>query len=130
VQCCRDGCDITLVSYGILMDSVIAAADILALSGIQAKVLRLLAVSPLPVQQIANSIAENAPVLVLEETAACSGIREALAFELHKLDASIYVDGRNLGPDFVTHGAKNALLRDCGLDAASIAKYAAEVLGK
>lgn len=130
VHCCREGSDITLVTYGILTDMVMAAADLLAHSGVQAKVLRLLAVNPLPVQQIAAAVCENAPVLILEETAANSGIMEALAFDLNKQNASIRVDGRNLGSDFVTHGAKNALLRDCSLDAAAIAEYAVEVLRK
>ena len=130
VHCCQDGSDITLITYGILTDEVMAAAASLNQRGIQAKVLRLLRVSQLPVEEIMNQLVKNAPVIVVEETAANSGISEALAYELHRRDSSVCVYGRNLGDSFVTHGAKKELLKDCGLDADSISRYAAEVLGK
>lgn len=130
VHCCQDGSDITLITYGILTDEVMAAAASLNQRGIQAKVLRLLRVSQLPVEEIMNQLVKNAPVIVVEETAANSGISETLAYELHRRDSSVCVYGRNLGDGFVTHGAKKELLKDCGLDAESISRYAAEVLGK
>ena len=64
----------------------------------------------------------------MEETAAGSGISEALALELGKVCPTAKVYNLDLGSDFVTHGAMDALYRHCGLDGAAISKKVKEVL--
>ena len=75
-------------------------------------------------------MAPNGPVILLEEVCANSGIKEALAWELHKENPHCRVFGIDLGPDFVTHGNLKQLYQCCGLDAQSIAHYTKEVLSK
>ena len=128
VACHRTGKDVTLVTYGSMLENTLKAAELLAEQGIEATVLRLLAVSDLPAQQLANRMPEGAPVVILEEIAAGSGIREALAWELRKLAPGIRVAGLDLGRDFVPHGSMKELYRHCGLDEASIAAFTKEVL--
>jgi len=126
VKCHRTGKDVTFVTYGRMLDNVLEAASILSKQGIEATVLRLLTVSDLAANEIAANI--NGPVIVIEEACTASGIKEALAWELHALNPDCRVYGKDLGPDFVTHGSQKELYKCCGLDEQSIADYTKEVL--
>lgn len=126
VKCHRRGGDVTLITYGSLLDNVLSAAEMLAQQGIEATVLRLLFVSDLNGVQIRAMLPECNRVLVVEEVCSGSGIREALSWELK----GCQVEGIDLGPDFVTHGAQSKLYACCGLDAESIAAYTKEVLSR
>ena len=128
LACHRMGKDVTLICYGTMLDNTLKAAEILASEGVEATVLRLLTVSPLPVYNVLTMMAESDHVVVLEEAAGGCGIREELAWELRKLKAEIRVDGIDLGKRFVTHGDMNSLYQHYGLDDRSIAKYVQEVL--
>ena len=126
IKCHRRGGDVTLITYGSLLDNVLSAAEMLAQQGIEATVLRLLSVSDLKGVQIRAMLPECNRVLVVEEVCSGSGIREALSWELK----GCQVEGIDLGPDFVTHGAQSKLYACCGLDAESIAAYTKEVLSR
>ena len=127
--CChRHGGDVTLVTYGSMLDNVLEAAEILSRRGIEATVLRLLTVSALPTREILTEMSENRHVIVAEEVCTGSGIREALAWELRKLCPDCRVDGVDLGADFVTHGSTKELYRHYGLDGESIANFTQGVL--
>ena len=130
VKCHRQGKDVTLITYGSILENVMAAAEELSEQGIEATVLRLLTVSDLPAEQIAAKLSENHSVIVIEEACSGSGIREALAWELRKINPDCRVDGIDLGRDFVPHGSQKELYKHCGLDAASIAAYTKEVLSQ
>jgi 1-deoxy-D-xylulose-5-phosphate synthase len=127
LACHRLGADVTLITYGALIDNVLKAADLLAQQGIQATVLRLLTVSPLPVSHILTMMSDAEHVVVLEETAGNCGIREALAWKLQHQKPGIRVDGIDLGNQYVTHGDMNSLYMRYGLDSESIAKFVQEV---
>ena len=107
---------------------MIQAAEALQESGIEAAVLRLLAVEPLPVEQILAHLSGNHHVVIVEETCSGSGIREAAAWELQHALPDWRVDGIDLGHRFVTHGDICSLYHACGLDAGGIADYVREVL--
>ena len=128
VKCHRRGEDITLVTYGSMLENTMQAAQILSQQGVEATVLRLLTVDPLPARETARQLSGNHRVLVVEETCSGSGIREALAWELVRLCPDCRTDGVDLGPDFVPHGSQKKLYERCGLDPNSIAAYAREVL--
>ena len=125
-----DGEDVTLLTYGTMMENVMTAAALLEAQGIHAQVLRLLMVKPLPVEQILDHMGEISHLIIVEEVCAGSGIREALAYELRSRRPELDVRGIDLGHRFVTHGDMESLYRSCGLDGASIANYAREVIGK
>lgn len=116
----REGTDVTIVTYGTILNNVLAAADQLAEKGISAKVIRLLSpthYAGLPQQAVG-------PVFVVEEVASRSGITEELAGCLtdHR------VRGIDLGSSFVPHGDQASLYKHTGLDAGSITKFVCEVL--
>ena len=127
--CChRRGTDVTLITYGSMLDNVLEAAELLAKQGVEATVLRLLTLSALPARQIAALLPENRRIVVAEEVCTGSGIREALSWELNEICPDCRVYGVDLGADFVTHGSKKELYAHYGLDGESIAKFTREVL--
>ena len=128
VQCHRSGADLTLITYGSLVENVSAAADLLSGQGVEATVLRLQEVSDLHAEEILAKLSANRTVIVAEELCRGSGIRETLAWELHALCPDCRVYGMDLGEDFVPHGSQKLLYKHCGLDEESIARYAKEVL--
>ena len=130
VKCHRQGKDVTLVTYGTMLENAMAAAEVLSGQGIEATVLRLLTVSDLPAAQIAEKLSENHCVVTIEEVCSGSGIREALAWELRRMCPDCRADGIDLGRDFVPHGSVKELYQHCGLDAQAIADYTKEVLSK
>ena len=77
----RSGDDIALITYGVLLDNAMKAAELLSEQGIETSVLRLTELSSLPVEQIAGLIAEKKHVVVLEETSGHCGICQELSYE-------------------------------------------------
>ena len=117
----RIGKDIMIVTYGVLTENALFAADILEHSGISAGVVRLLSVSPLPTDALARALGDCKYVFVAEECTACAGIRETLAWMLKEKNVDCFVDGIDLGDRFVSHGDVQSLYKHYGLDGASIA---------
>lgn len=125
----RTGADITLITYGTLINPVMNAADNLEKKGIHCTVLRLMELSTFPVEEIISAMSASRRVVIIEETASNSGIMQPLGWELHQHCPECRVSGIDLGKDFVPHGAQQRLYDYCDLDADSIAKYISGVLG-
>jgi len=128
VKCHRSGQDVTIVTYGTLLQNAMEAAELLSQQGIEATVLRLLELSDLAVDAIIENIAEHKRVVIMEEVCSGSGIREALAWELQHVLPECRVDGIDLGHNFVTHGDVASLYRHYGLDPQSVCSYIQGVL--
>ena len=71
---------------------------------------------------------EKKNAVIIEETAANSGVAQPLAWQLRGLCPECRVSGIDLGHDFVPHGSQQRLYEYCGLDAASIAQFVSGVL--
>lgn len=127
VACHRNGDDVTLITYGVLLQNVMDAAELLAQRGIQASVLRLMKLSPLPVAEVSRLLPENAPVVVLEEVSAHCGICQDLALGLRDLRPDCRVSAIDLGERYVCHGSLNELYDHYGLSAGAIAEFVTEV---
>jgi len=124
----RRGRDITLITYGTLINPVLDAAARLEKQGIQCSVLRLLELADFSVEEILGMMPEKKNVVVIEETAANSGVKLPLAWELQQLCPDCRVSGIDLGKGFVPHGSQARLYEYCGLDADSIARFVSGVL--
>ncbi|HPE16003.1 MAG TPA: 1-deoxy-D-xylulose-5-phosphate synthase [Oscillospiraceae bacterium] len=124
----RKGSAVTLVSYGTLVNELLAAAETLAAEGIEAEVVKLNSILPLDADAVAESVKKTRRLLVLEDCAAHGGVGERLA-------AHLAVSGvpaekillRNLGERFVPHGTVPQLRRLRGLDAAAVADAVREM---
>ena len=66
----------------------------------------------------------SGPVIVIEEAAERSGVKEAICWSL----PGVRVHGIDLGGDFVPHGDQNSLYKFTGLDAGSITDFVCEVV--
>jgi len=116
----RKGTDVTLITYGNIVNNVLSAAEQLEAQGISATVVRLLSASHIP--ELSSLI--SGPAVVVEEACTGSGIKEAIGWSL----PGKRVYGIDLGADFVPHGDQNSLHQFTGLDAGSITKFVCEVV--
>lgn len=128
LKCHRQGNDVLIVTYGVLLDNAMRAADVLARRGISAGVVRLLSVEPLPIKALVKILGDCRCVLVAEECGTGAGIKEALAWHLRQQVPDCRVDGIDLGGQFVRHGDIRSLYKHYGLDEYSIADRAEEAV--
>ena len=127
VCCHRSGKDVTLITYGTMVENAMEAAKILSDHSVEASVIRLLSVSPLPVEKIVSMLPENPHVLIMEECCSEAGIGYSLAYQIQQRIPGCPVDIKNLGQQYITHGSVQCLYKACGLDGESIASYILEV---
>ena len=127
VVCHRKGRDVTIVCYGTMLQNAMDAAEQLALNGVEATVLRLLTVKPLPVDAVFEQMAKGAPVVIVEEICGNCGIRDTLAYELREKGSDCVVTGVDLGCQFVPHGSVEQLYDHCGLSSQKIVEFVQEV---
>ena len=125
----REGEDITLCAYGTMINNVLDAADILEGEGISARVIKINAISPLYDSDMRSAVGKTKALLVAEECASvgCMGQRMAAILAWYKMSPE-RLELCNLGKTFPAQGSVEALYREFGLDVASLAKKAAEVL--
>ena len=121
--CChRTGKDVTIITYGTLLQNAMDAAQCLHENNIEATVLRLMTVSPIAVDEILGSISENRHIVIMEES--CSGgISDVVACQLYKRIPGCRVDSFHFETQFVTHGNVAQLYKQYHLDADSIADF-------
>ena len=125
--CLREGSDITLVTYGTLVNEVLAAAKMLQARGISAEVLKLPSIKPLDVRTVAASMRKTGRLLVAEEAVCIGCVGKELLASLRARGVGGPVRLCNLGDRFIPHGAVPELYRLAGLDAKSLADAAWEV---
>lgn len=126
--CChRSGEAVTIITYGIITNEVMKAAQLLSEQGLEAQVLRLQTLAPLPVEQIVSRLGACREILIVEEACTGSGIHEALAWKLTEKLPGLHIRALDLGEHYVTHGSVAQLYAAHGLDAQSIKNTVMEV---
>ena len=124
----RPGRDLTLVTYGTLVNQVLEAANRLAADGLQAEVVKLGRITPLDAGAVETSVKKTGRLLVAEECAAPGCVGQRLAARLGMGGISVKAFHlQNVGGQFVTHGTPDQLRRLCGLDGESLYQKALEV---
>ena len=99
----KEGKDVTLIGYGLMVPLAVKAAEKLAEEGIDAEVIDLRTVSPFDMETIQKSVAKTHRAIVLQEAQRMAGIGNQLASEISQrcfmdLDAPV---GHVSGPDTV-----------------------------
>ena len=124
----RTGGDVTLLSYGIMVDEVLKAADLLVRQGVEAEVVKLNRVSPLDDEMLDGFFESTKTLLVLEDSfvAGCVGQRLAATLAKHSRCPERLIL-KNLGKTFAPAGSVAQLWQRFGLDAASVAEAVMEV---
>ena len=125
----RQGGDVTLVSYGILVNHLLEAADMLAADGIQAEVVKLNRVSPLKHDVVCDALGNRKRLLVLEDSfgAGCVGQRLAAILAEHGMAPEKLIL-KNLGKAYAPEGSVSQLEHSRGLDAAGVAAAVREAM--
>ena len=124
----RAGTDITLVGYGRMINELLGAARLLEKKGVSAEVVKLPSVKPIDMSAIAASVRKTGRLLVAEEAVCigCAGKEIAASLRTAGLNAPTRLC--NIGDRFVRHGSVQRLFEMLGLDAASLAEAALEVV--
>ena len=125
----RQGSDVTLLSYGVLVNHLLEAAERLAEKGIRAEVLKLNQISPLDHGTVCEALGGRKTLLVLEDSfgAGCVGQRVAAILAEHG-QAPEQLILKNLGKTFAPEGSVTELEHRFGLDAAGVAAAAEEAV--
>lgn len=126
----RNGGDITLAGYGIQINDLLEAAQILSEKGVEAEIVKLNILTPLKTDEVAASVKKTGALLVAEDCMAegCIGQRLAAALEEQHVGARVCLI--NCGTQFIAHGALKYLKKERNLDGEGIARKALEVLGR
>ena len=124
----RVGRDITLITYGTMINQVIPAAEQLAERGIEAEVLRLRTIKPLDMEAISTSVRKTGRLLVVEEAEGVGSVGYEIIEKLSQRGIPVVYSGQNIGDRFVTHGSLPELYHALSLDTASIVRRAEEVV--
>lgn len=125
----RVGSDISIVSYGTMINSALKAADILSVSGYSAEVIKLGKIFPLDMDPIIASVSRTGRLIVAEECVAEGSVGQKIAASLS--EQGIEAPGIrlvNLGQRFVPQGSIAELYRFCGIDGESLALEAMKLL--
>ncbi len=124
----REGRDITLIANGVLVTRALAAADLLAAEGVQARVLNMSTVRPLDEATIIAAAAETGGIVTAEEHTVHGGLGGAVAEVVVQHQP---VPMRILGVPgvFAPTGSAEWLLAHFGLTAQGICAAALDLLG-
>ena len=126
----REGGDVTLLGYGVLVNNLLEAAALLEKDGIQAEVVKLNRISPLDHETVCGCLGKRKALLVLEDSfgAGCVGQRVAAILAEHG-QAPEKLILKNLGKTFAPEGSVGELEHSFGLDAAAVAAAVREAMG-
>ena len=123
----RAGKDLTIITYGTLINNVMEAARTLSQHGLEVTVLRLMCINPIHIESISSKIASSKSVFIVEEVAGNCGIREHISSMLHELDPKYCVKGIDLGNRYIPHGNIEKLYDQFGLSSDRLVKTILEV---
>ena len=127
---CRDGCDVTIIAAGILVEQALKAADDLASLGIDAAVVDMAFIKPIDADLIIAQAQKTGAIVTAENHSIIGGLSSAVADVL--TDAGIGIPFRRIGVQdrFCEGGTTPYLLEKFGLDARAIIEAAKHVMTK
>lgn len=121
---------VTIVTYGITINDVLAAAKRLREEQIFVDLIKLDAIAPLCLDSVRQSLARSGKLLVVEETAAAGCVGSAILAQLVQDGAAPQaVRLINLQSGLVPHGSLPLLRHRTGLDEAGIYQATKELIG-
>lgn len=121
------GRDITIVTYGTMLNNVNDARALLRDKGIEPEIIKLNSIKPIHFDEIIKSVQKTGKLLVVEEVSAVGSVGNEIVAHLTMEQIPFRGKLMNLGDRFVTHGKLDTLYHVCELDAEAIAKRAEEV---
>ena len=123
----RKGNDLTIVTYGTLLNNAMIAAQILSERGIEATVLRIMRINPIDMNELVAKSSSKRRLFVAEEVSGNCGIREHITASLKCTDEKFDITGIDLGNQYITHGAVDKLYDYYGLSPEKLVQTIMEV---
>ncbi len=119
----RDGDDATILCYGVTTANGLAAAEMLAESGIDAAVVNARFASPVDREMVERALVSDGPVITVEDHSASGGFGSAVLETAQEMGlACSRFERLGMPADrFVAHGSRAAQMAECGIDATGIA---------
>ncbi len=124
----RSGSDITIVSYGVMINEALEAADRLKEEGISAEIVKLGRVRPNGFETVCESVRNTGRLIVTEDVCAFGSVGAQILAALASRPLAFSFRLLNLGDGIVPHGSVSELRRFCGIDAKAIVSRAKELL--
>ncbi len=124
-----EGEDVTIISYGDLINEAIEACDLLSQQGIKADLIKLNQLAPLDDTLIRESAAKTKKVVVVEDCCQNGSIAEAIAAKLTDI-GSYQMTALNLGNGIVQQGSVKDVYHLYRLDAEGIEETVKTLLEK
>lgn len=125
----RSGEDLTIVTYGIMINEVIKAGDLLLKKGIHAEILKINLLNPLETDKIVTSVLKTKKLIIVEDSVKEGSFGQKLLSELTlsgtTLDKCLLI---NVGDRFLPAGTIPDLYKYCEIDGESVYKKALEAL--
>ena len=126
----RDGSDITIIAIGTTVANAVAAAEMLASDGVDARVLNAVYLTPFDTDALAAAATQTRAILTVEDANLSGGLGAAVAAQLVSMQLPARIPVRMLGlREFAPTGDEDFLLEYFGLDPSSIARAAHDLLG-
>jgi len=116
----REGKDVTIVATGIMMDSALGAAEMLASEGIDAEVINICTIKPIDRDIIIKSAQKTGKVVTCEEHSVIGGLGSAVC-EVLAEECPVRVKRIGMQDVFGESGSASDLVHKYGLDAEGVA---------
>lgn len=121
----REGKDVTLVCYGVMINNMLEAAELLEKAGIDAEVIKLNIINPLDAEAVLRSLRKTGRLLAAEDVCAFGSVGTRLLAACAEEGLALKnVKTLNLGSGIVAHGSVSELMKLAGMDAESLAETA------
>src|SRR4051812_25048664 len=124
----RHGSEVAIFAVGTMVNTAIAAADLLKADGLSVTVVNCRYLKPYDEVTLAAVLADHKQILVVEEGTVVNGFGAYMSSVIARHDSSVRVAAHGV-PDRVIHAASRARqLATCGLDATGIANKVRSLL--
>ena len=111
----KEGDDVAILTFGTTIPMALEAWEILAKSGISARVINARFIKPLDFKMLNQLYAENMPILTLEEAVLQGGFGSAVLEHAADSHANVMIDRMGIPDCFIEHGSVTKLLEEIGL---------------
>lgn len=111
----KDGDDVTILTFGTTIPIALDAWEILAKSGVSARVINARFIKPLDSKMLKELYAENMPILTLEEAVLQGGFGSAVLEHAADHQANVIIDRMGIPDCFIEHGSVTKLLEEIGI---------------
>ncbi|MCM3730632.1 1-deoxy-D-xylulose-5-phosphate synthase [Fictibacillus nanhaiensis] len=111
----KEGDDVAILTFGTTIPMALEAWEILAKSGVSARVINARFIKPLDFKMLNEIYDQNMPILTLEEAVLQGGFGSAVLEHASETQANIMIDRMGIPDCFIEHGSVTKLLEEIGL---------------